>query len=190
MKTVKGTVLSFSEVLSAGIVRVEGRDMRFPSTAFVAEDYPRFPHAKEVVSVVMQDDGSILGLSGQGCLDLEIDAWHGYDRSKATLAVVAAAEGNGIVLWSVGAHIKMEQEEAGLYFLEDMDLVPPSDGIWIWEGRGVWFPGTWEHPEDGEVALKGKWRRPTDEEWACIHRNECPWNDDEWLLPHVVAAKE
>jgi len=113
------------------------------------------------------------------------EPWGGYDHAKKTLAVVAApkAPDPGCVLWSVGAHIRFEQEESGLYFPDDLGLKPPGEGIWVWEGRAEWFPGSWECPEDGSSELRGTWRRPTETEWAAIQRGECPWNDDAWLHP-------
>jgi hypothetical protein len=110
--------------------------------------------------------------------------WGGYNFDMATLAVIASDDdGNGAVLWSVGPHIDLMREELGYHDLERLNLQPESAGIWVWEGRRVWYPGPYEYPEDGEMLLEGEFRAPTDEEWACIHRNECPWNDDEWLDP-------
>ncbi len=126
--------------------------------------------------------------------------WGGYDFEKPTLAVIASADGNegsvgeGAVLWSVGPHIRMEEEEVGLHTLEELGLQPESGGIWIWEGRGVWYDGPYEYPQDGENVLEGTFRRPTDEEWEAIRRSECPWNDDDWLHPQykdrILAARD
>lgn len=111
--------------------------------------------------------------------------WGGYDFSKKSMAVIASNEnGDGAVVWSVGPHILMEQEETGLRSLDELGLVPDAAGIWIWEGKGVWQDGPWEHPQDGELILEGEFRVPTDEEWNAIRRNECPWNDDDWLDPN------
>ena len=109
--------------------------------------------------------------------------WGGYDFSKKTLAVIAYDGRSGIVIHSAGPHIKMEQSEAGLYYIDDMNLEPPCAGIWIWEGGGVWYPGSYECPQDGSYELEGKWRKPNDSEWEKIKNNECPWNDDDWLDP-------
>jgi hypothetical protein len=109
--------------------------------------------------------------------------WGGYNFALNTLAVIASDDsGNYVILWEVGPHIRLELEETGLS-LETLDLDPEDQGIWVWDGRGVWYPGPYEYPQDGDMVLEGTFRPPTDEEWAAIHRNECPWNDDDWLAP-------
>lgn len=109
--------------------------------------------------------------------------WNNYDFSKKSLAVIASNEkGEGVVLWSVGGHIKMEMEECGLRYIQDLGISPPASGIYVWEGKYIWSPGSYEHPEDGEMNPVGTFRLPTEEEWVNIKLNECPWNDSEWKL--------
>jgi len=110
------------------------------------------------------------------------DTWGGYDFSKNSLAVVASGFPNELcVLWMAGPHVRMELEEYGLS-AEDILPDPDSEGIWIWEGHGVWHPGPYECPEDGETELVGAYRQPTEEEWKAIQKGECPWNNEEWKL--------
>ncbi len=109
--------------------------------------------------------------------------WNNYDFDKPSLAVVAINEKEaGAVLYTVGGHIRMEMEEAGLSHLDDLGLYPPKPGIWIWEGITIWYPGSYEYPTDGEMEFSGKWRLPTNEEWEKIKEGKCPWNDNEWKL--------
>ncbi len=110
------------------------------------------------------------------------DAWDGYDFSRDSLAAVAfGIRGELCVLWTVGGDVRMEMDEYGMNAV-DVLPEPDSEGIWVWEGRGVWHPGSYECPNDGEVELVGTYRRPTEEEWRAIQRGECPWNDEEWKL--------
>jgi hypothetical protein len=141
---------------------------------------------------MMGDDldlGSLLSAPKSGA------SWGNYDFDKPSLAVVAMGEiaTVGIVLHTVGGHVKMEMEEGGIYVTEDLGIDPPEPGIWVWEGKGYWSPGNWEHPDEGEMELRGKFRQPTDEEWAAIRKGECPWNDDDWkeqddFANHVTYA--
>lgn len=115
--------------------------------------------------------------------------WEGYDFSKPSQAVVAAdAKGKGAVLWSVGGHIRMELEEAGLSDLDDLGLEPPDElgaGVWIWVGTYSWVPGYvegYEAPGEGYMDCKGEFRRPTDDEWAAIKDGRCPWDNEDWKI--------
>jgi hypothetical protein len=110
------------------------------------------------------------------------EPWGGYDFSKDSLAVVAyGLRDEMCVLWTVGPHVLMELDE---YCLSAMDILtePENHGIWVWEGRGIWRPGGFEYPEDGEIELVGTYRAPTEEEWQAIRENRCPWDDEEWKL--------
>lgn len=120
-----------------------------------------------------------------GILKVAKPSWGNYDFSKPSLAVVALGEDGQelpCLLWTVGAHVRMEIEEAGLTFGE-LGLEPDEPGIWIWEGVGVWSPGGYECPDDGSIELVGKFRKPTDEEWTAIRCGCCPWDDEQWKLP-------
>ena len=112
----------------------------------------------------------------------ETQTWNNYDFDKPSLAAIAYGVCDGVcVLWTVGAHINMELIEYGLRIEELLD-VPDAPGIWIWEGIGIWYPGPYEYPTDGEIVLEGKYREPTVEEWDKIQRGECPWDDNAWKL--------
>ena len=112
-------------------------------------------------------------------------SWGNYDFSKPSLAVVALGEEEPEVpalLWTVGPHVRMETQEAGLEFSE-LGLVPEEPGIWIWEGTSIWHPGGFECPDDGDIELVGKFRKPTDAEWTAIRCGCCPWDDEQWKTP-------
>jgi len=105
-----------------------------------------------------------------------------YDRSKSSLAVLAYNDdGKGCVLWTVGAHVRMEMEEGGLWTLEELGLEPPEPGIWIWEGKYI-YSRCGPYGEDCETDPKGEFRQPTDEEWKLIREGCCPWNDEDWKI--------
>lgn len=107
----------------------------------------------------------------------------GIDFSKTNLAVIASdSRGNGVVLWYVGGHISNEIDDVGLRLTGDLGLDDAPEGICVWEGNFKWSPGPWEYPDDGDFYPVGKFRQPTPEEWESIHKNECPWNPQEWFL--------
>jgi len=106
----------------------------------------------------------------------------GYDFAKPSLAVVASADGRGVVLWHVGGHIAVEFD-GGTMAAEDIGLDPPDGGIWIWEGKLEGGSGpTWYNPDGDQASLDGKFRPLTDEEWLAIRAGESPWDDREWQL--------
>lgn len=108
-------------------------------------------------------------------------SWGHYNFAKSSLAVVALGDhGPGIVLHTVGGHLRMEMSEGGLDNTEDLGIHLEEPGIWVWEGKGVWYPGSYEYPNDGSMELVGSYRPPTDGEWAAIRKGECPWDDAEW----------
>lgn len=101
-----------------------------------------------------------------------------YD--KPSRAVVAMGEHDGVVLWHIGAHIHDEIQNVGSK-LSDLGLDDAPQGISVWEG--VWV-GHETHTFDGteyESHPSGKFREPTDEEWAAIRKGDCPWETIEWL---------
>jgi hypothetical protein len=110
------------------------------------------------------------------------EQWNGYDFGKSSLAVVAANKGkDGVVVWVVGGHLRMEMEEHGLSGLSELGLDDvPSAGIWVWEGKYEWSPGYFV--DDGMSIPVGTWRAPTPGEWAAIMAGRCPWNDEDWRL--------
>lgn len=56
---------------------------------------------------------------------------------------------------------------------DDHDQMPPSDGLWMFEGTL-----TWTDEEDGsEARFEGTWRRPTDVEALAAARGENPCLD-------------
>lgn len=104
----------------------------------------------------------------------------GPDFSKPSRAVLANADGTGVVLWAVGVHIEEEISNAGRQ-LSDLGLDDAPDGISVWEG--VWN-GFERHTPDGseyDSEARGAFREPTEAEWESIRKGECPWEKIEWL---------
>lgn len=91
-------------------------------------------------------------------------------------AVVAngTSSGAGTVLWCAGPDIENEVRQISSR-LDDLGLDDAPHGISVWEGRYVWFPGSWEYPQDGESMPEGAFRAPTDDEWQAIREGRSPW---------------
>lgn len=96
------------------------------------------------------------------------DAERKEEKVGSKAVVANNKQGHGLVLWYVGDVITSEIEEAG-FCLDDA-----PEGISVWEGIGIWTPGPFEYPDDGDFELVGEFRKPTDEEWAAIRAGECP----------------
>lgn len=97
------------------------------------------------------------------------------------------------MLWTVGAYLRFEMEEAGLCRLGELGLDDAPRGISIWEGKYVWQSGGWECPQDGSMHPKGTFRAPTDEEWAAIREGRCPWDEVKYYaegFAEIEAALE
>jgi hypothetical protein len=88
-------------------------------------------------------------------------------------AVVAQGEtGCGVVLYSTGEGMRCLLENGPRLDDVGMDDAPP--GIWIWEGGLA--GGERAHEGDyNDVYPVGKFREPTEIEWAAIKRGETPW---------------
>lgn len=109
--------------------------------------------------------------------------WGDYDFSKPSLVAVASSEHGDLLLAAVGGHALLEVEECGFSHPEDLGLVPPAHGLWVWEGKYI---STRSETPDGteyDQEAVGTWRRPTQDELATLLVGECPWNDLEWKLP-------
>lgn len=104
------------------------------------------------------------------------------DWDKDSLAVIASDGDGGWVMFCVGAHLDTEIDNIGTRDAEELGILPPGAGIWIWSGKYVGggvrsLEGDYSDPE-----LKGTRRAPTDTEWIAIRAGQCPWDPDEWLL--------
>ena len=88
----------------------------------------------------------------------------------ASLAVIAANKGAGVVLWTVGPHVQRELD-VDRNELSSLGLDDAPDGISIWVG---WYIGNGEG-EDMIMEPKGSFRPPTEDEWAAIIEGRCPW---------------
>jgi hypothetical protein len=111
-----------------------------------------------------------------------------YPAMPSKAVVAADDDEHGVILWDVGTHVPILREGCGRA-AEDLGLLPPSAGIWVWEGETRWIPGGFECPQDGEIEADGNFRPPTDEEWAAIRKGECPWDFREWLTPEAAARE-
>jgi len=96
-------------------------------------------------------------------------------KSNECKAVIANGRGYGCVLWFSGDQLYFEIDGMGGH-LSDLALDDAPEGISVWEGRYVWYPGSYEHPTDGWSEPVGVFRDPTPEEWAQITKNQSPWN--------------
>lgn len=113
-----------------------------------------------------------------------------FDPRKPSMAVIAYGDERGMIIWYIGADLQFEMEEGGVRDIDDLGLEPPNDGIWIWEGRYAWSPGSYEYPDDGESNPVGEFRAPTDNEWQAIREGRCPWNPEDWKLSSGVKLKK
>lgn len=113
-----------------------------------------------------------------------------FDWSKPSKGVIANGAHGGCVLFFAGPHLYSMVSDAGISDLDLLGLDDAPEGISIWEGgiKSVHIntPDCNEH----DSWLDGSFRDPTDEEWAAIRRNECPWDEDAWLKkPEPANAK-
>lgn len=105
-----------------------------------------------------------------------MDKWNRLSFDVPSKGVIACdGNGNGCVLWAVGAHLRFELEERGLSGLDALGLDDAPCGISVWEGKYLWQPGSWEYPQDGSTLPNGAFRAPTDDEWQAIRAGRCPW---------------
>jgi hypothetical protein len=107
-----------------------------------------------------------------------------YNTEKTSLAVVSVKHPkDGVVLWAAG-QINDEIDADG-YDADALGLLEgtvPETGIWVWEGR---FRDVTD--DFGTCSLpKGRFRAPTDAEWAKIQKNESPWNDGLWFKANLL----
>lgn len=105
-----------------------------------------------------------------------------YNFDKPSRAVVVQGEQGGAIAWTVGGHVRDQIQSVGSD-LEYLGLEAPGPGVWVWEGLGVWTPGSHECPADGDYDLVGKWRLPYRHEWELLLQGRCPWNDEAWMWP-------
>ncbi len=119
----------------------------------------------------------------------EEETWGGYDFSRPSRAVIVkGTRDDGCVLYTVGAHVHMEQDEGGFEY-RDLGFVDAPDGVSVWVGKSCYVRA---YDCDEFDGFRGTYRAPTPEEWAAIQRGECPWDDDDWLetTPREAWAKK
>jgi hypothetical protein len=112
----------------------------------------------------------------------------GYKDLPSRAVIACDAHGYGCILWWVGYDFEIEVNEAGLGQLDDLGLDDAPHGITIWEGKYVWSPGSYEHPQDGDSHPVGTFRPPTSSEWYLIQQGKAPWSETDWLTDE--ACKE
>ena len=107
------------------------------------------------------------------------------DWSKPSRAVVACdGDGNGCLLFFVGAHIESLRDEVGSR-LDDLGLDDAPLGLSIWEGvmRGGERYSTPDGTDYADTYLEGKFRELTAEEWKAVMFKYAPWDSTLWLRP-------
>lgn len=113
----------------------------------------------------------------------------GFDFGRPSHAVVACAEGEGVVLWYVGGYIELEVVEGGLRSLADLGLDDAPRGISVWVGKIIIHETTsFEGDHDYESETKGEFREPSKDEWEAIHAGRNPWNYAKWMLQFPVTV--
>lgn len=106
-----------------------------------------------------------------------------WDWDKPSMAVVAKGmQQSGCIIWCAGPIWVYWADEVGSYDLADLGLDDaPDDGISIWSGKLIdtssWTDSGYEY----DAELVGEFRDPTPEEWTAICKNECPWDDRDWI---------
>jgi hypothetical protein len=73
-------------------------------------------------------------------------------------------------------------KDAGVSRLDDLGLDDAPEGISIWEGIIKTSHTNTPDANEYESWLAGDFRDPTPEEWEAIRKNECPWDEDDWLV--------
>lgn len=81
-----------------------------------------------------------------------------------------------LVLYMEGQDLAVAADNAGNGpdLTDEFDSLPPSDGLFVWEGRMVLSDGTWEDPIP-DAILSGTWRSPTPEEITAYVDGEFVW---------------
>jgi hypothetical protein len=94
----------------------------------------------------------------------------------ADRALVACdGDGHGCVLQYVGAGLQYMLEEGAGRELVDLGFDDAPDGISVWEGRLATSEMWTDCGREYDCELVGTFRELTDDEWASLRRNECPW---------------
>jgi hypothetical protein len=126
--------------------------------------------------------------------DTRIHDWNDYDWDRESLAVVASdGGGTGCVLWTAGPHVQFEQQETGCVQLEDLGLDDAPLGISIWAGQYLLdglSAALCDVPDSCTTHPRGRFRPPTDEEWAAIRAGRCPWRDEDWYASSPAPAPQ
>lgn len=92
--------------------------------------------------------------------------------------MLANTDRTGIVLAFDGPNMNREIE-ASSCLLEDLGLDDAPEGLSIWEGRVIYSGGPGYFGDDeGDVELRGTFRRMTSEEWRRLEMTGVPWEFD------------
>jgi len=94
-------------------------------------------------------------------------------------AIVAWLYGKAHVLYSIGPRLEYILDYSGIEFSDAADD-PPSDGIWVWEGK-ICTSSPYEYPLEVDEWLEGTYRALTPEEWAAVCADEHPWDPALWI---------
>ena len=90
---------------------------------------------------------------------------------RRSFALIANGGAEHCLLESTGTIIENLIDGVGRC-LGDLGLDEAPEGLHVWEGDGVWHPGSWECPEDGDMELVGEFRDLTPEECIKLSKGE------------------
>lgn len=108
--------------------------------------------------------------------DLDDDKKTERPNNNPSAALVANTKNGGVIVCSKpGCDLYYEIHEIGSVNVGDYGLDDAPEGITVWEGNGIWQPGGYETPQDGEMFYEGKFRRLTNEELEKVQKGENLW---------------
>lgn len=100
--------------------------------------------------------------------------------------IVAQCRGVPVVLDYVGREADDEIEYMGRYG-DDLQLCPPDDGLWLWEGEFVQCRVSYEYDGEYETVPEGTWRLLTSLELVKLRSGRPIWDADSWFTPEYLA---
>lgn len=102
-----------------------------------------------------------------------------YTTDCAAL-VACDGRGHGIIIQAKQyCALWWDMDQVGSVELSDYGLDLAPKGVSIWEGMGVWSPGGYECPQDGQMDFEGDFRRLTSEEAAKVQVGDLIWPEEE-----------
>jgi hypothetical protein len=100
--------------------------------------------------------------------------------NECAALVACDGRGHGIIIQAKQyCALWWDMDQVGSVDLSDYGLDLAPKGISIWEGKGVWSPGGYECPQDGQMDFEGEFRRMTAEETAKVQAGDLVWPEEE-----------